>query len=222
MSGSDAVAVDLDVLGEEMLLALDQHGGSATTSEIREFLGIDSHTKINYRIREVLTPQDLITTHQPDGTPGNIPPKELTLTEKGSDVVDQLEQKQGRTENIADRLTRLEEQVQSLREENQHLRAQLDSQENSSPSTAPASEVSEEDIESLQEQVGSLAMQLEDLKEDLLFQDEIRRELDAVRTGTLAMRDLLIEEEDAQQYITQRVEEYQDEITLLSTQNAEN
>jgi len=217
MEQVDSVDVDLDVLGQEMLAALEQHDGSATTSEIRDFLGVDSRTKINYRITESLVPQELITTHQPEAQPGNIPPKELSLTEKGARVLDQLDQERELNRDAAERITRLEEQVQSLREENQELREQLNGHEGASASTDEL----ESEIESLQEQVGSLVMQLEDLKEDPLFQDEIRRELDAVRTGTLAMRDLLIEEEDAQQYITQRVEDYQDEITLLSTQNAE-
>jgi len=82
MGQSNSVDVDLDFLEKEMLAALDQHDGTATTSEIRGYLDVDSRTKINYRIKNSLVSQDLITTYQPETKPGNIPPKELTLTEK--------------------------------------------------------------------------------------------------------------------------------------------
>lgn len=212
MEQVDSVDADLDVLGEEMLAALEQHDGSATTSEIREYLGVDSRTKINYRITEFLTPQDLITTHQPPAKPGNIPPKELTLTEKGARVLDQLAQERELNRDAAERITRLEEQVQSLREENQELREQLSGRGQASTSTDDV----DAEIEALQEQIGSLAMELENVKEDPLFQDGVRAELDAARTGTLAIRDYLFEVHDAEDGIVERSKQYQDDIKLLS------
>lgn len=214
MSEDEPVAADLDVLEEEMLLALDHHDGSATTSEIREYLDIDSRTKINYRVRESLAPQDLITTHQPEGKPGNIPPKELTLTEKGSTVVDQLDQKQGLSEDIAERLARLEEQVQSLRKENQELREQLNGHGKASTSTGEV----DSEIESLQEQIGPLAMQVEDVKEDAIFDAPIRSDIDSTRAGLLAVLAFLIEEhgDGTEQRLQELTDQYLEDLDRLA------
>ncbi|MFD1588509.1 hypothetical protein ACFR9U_16140 [Halorientalis brevis] len=190
MSQSEQLDVDLDVISKEMLHALEQHDGAANTSEIRKFLGIDSRTKINYRINEYLVPQGLVSTHQPDPEPGNIPAKELSITEKGEQALDQIAREAEINRDVAERIARLEEQVQSLRDENQDLREQMaDTGTQQSSST----DASQSEIDDLQSQVANLAMELEDLKDDPLFQSNIRSELDAVRTGTLAMRDYLFD-----------------------------
>ncbi|MCF2165455.1 hypothetical protein [Halobacterium salinarum] len=214
MEQADSVDVDLDVLGEEMLAALEQHDGGATTSELREYLGVDSRTKINYRITEFLAPQDLITTHQPPAKPGDIPPKELTLTEKGARVLDQLAQERELNRDAAERITRLEEQVQSLREENQELREQL----NAGGATSSSTDEVEAGIESLQEQVGSLAMKLEDVREDRIFEESVRSNIDSTRAGLLAILAFLIEEHgpDTEQRLQELTSDYLEDLDRLA------
>lgn len=122
MSQSEGALVELDQLGVEILKALVQHDGTATSTEIRKFLGLDSTTKFNYRVREYLAPEGLVETHQPEPEPGGFPPKEITLTEHGEEYLESIASGGRSSGGIADRLERLEEQVEGLRKENQALR----------------------------------------------------------------------------------------------------
>jgi len=122
MSQSDGALVELDQTGVDILRALVQHDGTATSTELRKFLGLDSTTKFNYRVREYLAPEGLIKTHQPEPEPGGFPPKEITLTEHGKEYLEGLDSGDRNSGGIADRLDRLEEQVEGLRQENQELR----------------------------------------------------------------------------------------------------
>jgi len=121
MAESDGALIDIDELGIDILEALIEHGGDATSTEIRKYLGIDSSTRFNYRVREYLAPEGLIETHQPEPEPGKYPPKEIALTSHGQEYLDSLGT-EGKSGGIADRLDRLEEQVDGLRKENKELR----------------------------------------------------------------------------------------------------
>ena len=275
--------IDLGILSKEILSALENHGGEATSSEIREFLGVDNRSKINYRLREELEPRGLIDSHQPESGPGPIPPKELTLTDDGKRVLEEIEAEHQINRDIAERVEQLERQIEDqpqhpssvsqsdfealqsrvnrLEKSMQRIKTdplfdedfrknlddmrvgviavtdfvidEHDAMDDLSELTAEYAEDlnllrdetvnitadSVEPDELDQHQIGKLAMEIERVKDDPLFDDDIRLELDAVRTGALAMRDYLFEEHDAQDEIEKRADEYEDQIRLLTEED---
>jgi len=122
MSEPEAELVELDRLSIEVLEALAEHGGEATSVELRKYLGVEQRAKINYRFSEYLVPEGLIEAHQPQSDePGRYPPKEIAITDHGEEYLETLDSR-GTRGQIAERLDRLEEQVKGLRKENQDLR----------------------------------------------------------------------------------------------------
>jgi len=208
-SSPSEILPELDQKSQDLLAALadlEPSTETVTTSDLIEATGI-SRPQIHYRLNEYLEPYGLVDTHQPTSeNPGKAPPKEIASTDRGRDVVDKLDSPAGDTD-IGDRLTRLEEQMDAIQSTVQDLEGQ---------SSASGDSEVDADLDAVQEQIGSLAMELEDLKEDPLFQDGVRAELDAVRTGTLAIRDYLFEVQGAEDEIVERSKQYQDEIKLLS------
>lgn len=124
MSESETGLEEIDTLGVDILRALDDHGGEATSAELRNYLGLDSTTRFNYRIREILDPSGYVDTRQPTRDDGRIPAKEIELTEAGRERLEVLEDPTDTRRQIADRVDRLEEQVNGLRDENRELREQ--------------------------------------------------------------------------------------------------
>jgi DNA-binding PadR family transcriptional regulator len=124
MSEAQPELEELDPFEVDILRALAEHDGEATSTEIRNYLGVDGTTKLNYRVREKLEPAGYIDTHQPAREDGRIPPKIISLSETGREVLEVLDDPTETRREIADRVGRLEEQIHGLREENQELREQ--------------------------------------------------------------------------------------------------
>lgn len=122
MSEIDGALVELDLLGVKILEALEEHGGEAPSTDLRNYLGVEKRARFNYRVREYLAPEGLIEATQPDPEPGNIPPQELRLTERGRQYLSEVDSEGLVPEGIVERLDRLEEQVDGLRSENKKLR----------------------------------------------------------------------------------------------------
>ena len=108
-------SIELDRMTMKALRLLDEHGGVATTSELKNVMGLDDTDDLNYRKREYLEPAGLIETHQPKpDSPGKFPPAEWRLTEKGSGVVDELQSEETDRRDIAERVELFFEQLNPL------------------------------------------------------------------------------------------------------------
>jgi hypothetical protein len=121
MSDANGELVELDVLGDEILRALVAHGGETKSPKLMEYLGLEVRSRFHYRVEEYLEPQGLVETYQPEGKPGVMPAKELSITDVGEQYVEQLDG-DDESRGIVERLGRLEEQVDGLRSENKKLR----------------------------------------------------------------------------------------------------
>lgn len=113
--------LDIDKLGHQMLTALEAVGGESNSKLLRRELEDVEPSSFNYRLTTYLEPLGLVETHQPEVKPGNIPPKEITLTEKGKEFLN--ETPVGGDENdLRSRIEHLEDRVETLTQENQELR----------------------------------------------------------------------------------------------------
>lgn len=200
MSKTDAALVEVDNLCEEILEGVAQHGGTATSTQVRKLLGIDSTTRFNYRIREKLVPEGLVETRQPDPSPGEFPPKEITLTDHGKDYLESLDSQGRFGDDLAARLERLEEQVDSLRQENRELREENEElkavieQSNVEQIIGRVRELTD-DVDSLQARVSDWEGTLGDLQSDPVIENETARK--NINTGLIlgnALRELAVEE----------------------------
>ena len=173
MNDSDGVLVELDQLGVEILEALVAHGGEATSTELRKYLGIESTTRFNYRVREYLAPEGLVDTHQPEAEPGHYPAKEVTLTEQGKEYLEAVAAELETERDIADRVDRLEEQVDALREENKELRRQ--NEELSTLIESSNLDRISGDVRELVDEMNTVQNELRNIKQDPLLGDEDTR-----------------------------------------------
>jgi DNA-binding transcriptional ArsR family regulator len=121
MSEFEAASEDVDETGVEILRLLAQRSGKADAAELRQAMDGVSPDSFNYRRREHLVAHGLVETHQPEPSPeGRVPPKVLTLTERGEDFLDSVVDAGPVT--LEERLDQLEEQVEVVRRENRELR----------------------------------------------------------------------------------------------------
>jgi len=200
MSESGAALVEVDNLCVEIMEGIAQHGGTATSTQLRKLLGVDSTTRFNYRVREKLVPEGLVETRQPDPSPGEFPPKEITLTDHGEDFLESLDSEGRFGDEIAARLERLEEQVDALRQENLELREEneeLKTVIESSDVEQVVGRVQEltDDIDSLQATTSNLNDALGDLNSDPVIGNETAQK--NINTGLIlgnALRELAVEE----------------------------
>lgn len=215
MPESETVVDRLGHWPRQILSAIGQHDGEATSSEIREFLGAENTTQINYHVTEHLERHGLVETHQPQSGPGPNAPKKFTLTEEGEKSLENLAEEQNLHQDIADRLSRLENQVAALRDENRDLREQLETGSTKSSST----DISDSELDAIQEQVAHLAMEIEELKDDPLFDETFREELDNFRVGTLALTDFAMNDLEEEEKIAELSAEYEEQINHLAQQD---
>jgi len=206
---------ELDVKSRNILTALadlEPELSTITTRDLIETTGIN-RGQIHYRLREYLEPHGLVDTNQPTGEkPGTVPPKEIWLTDDGHDLVDYLSDSPEEVE-IGERLNRLEERVDTL----QSALRDLDGPSSTSGDVESTDELAGE-LDGVQEQIGSLAMQVEDLKEDAVFEEPIRADIDSTRAGLLAVLAFLIEEHgaDTEQRLQQLTDQYLEDLDRLA------
>lgn len=117
---------DLDWLCIDILKSLDQHGGTATTTEVRDSTGAEDRFKIHYRVDGTLEPSNFITTHQPEGGPGKTPPKELTITEDGQEVLMVVNEEEEFDRDLAERVENLEGRLDTTQNQIEEINQKLD------------------------------------------------------------------------------------------------
>ena len=202
MSESGSRLSTLDQLGIDILRALVDHEGEADSTALRKYLGLNddsARSRFNYRVTEYLEPEGLIETHQPEPEPGKYPPKNLMLTEDGRELLEDLGSESAGN-GIADRLQRLEEQVDGLRQENQELREEnqeLKELVKGSDIEMVTGRVQEltDDVDRLQGKVSNLQDVLGEINGDPLVGNELAQvNLNTAFILGNALRELMIEE----------------------------
>ena len=84
----DIADLDLDAKGFDVYEAIYEHGGEATTTEIKEWTGIETNAIVHYRM-DKLEDQGLIEIGVGEASGNRTPPKLATLTETGQHLADQ-------------------------------------------------------------------------------------------------------------------------------------
>ena len=104
----------LDWKSQEILWALYEQDGTADTSEIRSFTGLENNDHILYRLREKLAPNDLVEVMQPEIENNQIPAKVTTLTPTGESVAKKIAERQETPTDISDRIEKVEAGVSQV------------------------------------------------------------------------------------------------------------
>ncbi|GGK84048.1 hypothetical protein [Haloarcula sebkhae] len=197
---SDQIRTELDKGSRDILSALAEFDSVAETADIKELTGL-SNKQIHYRIENYLEHHGLVITEQPAGGPGPAPAKKIQLTQDGKEVIDTLNQEPS-SGNVVDRLEQVERQVDTIQSTVQGL----DSDSSSTGQT---------DVDNLQEQVANLAMEVEELKNDPIFDTEIRSNLDDCRAAILALTRVLDDRHGDQDRIRELTADYREDIKPL-------
>lgn len=202
--GQSEVPSELDQLSIRLLEVLEQSGGTATSSELKNIIGHDSTRRINYRKSEYLEPAGWIETTQPEPVePGNFPPQEWSITEQGVEFLESREEYPDEYRDIGERVELLEDQLDGLQEQLTDVRE------------------SRERIEDIQSQLTELAAglnEIEDvvnsLKNDALFQSEDRRRINAALiAGSIAMD--VFEDEYGEETVSEWFDQKDAELTQI-------
>ena len=104
----------LDWKSQAILVALDDAGGSATTTEVRNLTGLDNNDIIRYRFSEKLEKQGLIETTRGDTDGTRLAPTVATLTEQGQERATRLDKERETTMDLSDEVEQLRADVTSL------------------------------------------------------------------------------------------------------------
>jgi uncharacterized phage infection (PIP) family protein YhgE len=116
--------INLDWISRGILVALNDNGATTTTSEIKTLTGVTEGTKVPYRLKNKLAPAGLVELTRPGiDENGQTLPLEVTLTDHGTDLAQQLEDYEDvtdtpditeYTDKLDARVTRIESQLDQL------------------------------------------------------------------------------------------------------------
>lgn len=112
---------DLDELALEVLEAVYETGGEATTSEVKRYTGIDKNARIHYRF-DKLEDAGLIEVGQGEAEGNRLPPKKAVLTDEAERQVEGGLFGDEEEPTIAERMNRLERRFEVLMDEFEEVR----------------------------------------------------------------------------------------------------
>ena len=119
--------LDLDAKGFEVLESIYELGGEASTTEVKEYTGIEQNAIIHYRF-DKLEEQGVVEMGTGEVQGNRLPPKVATLTEAGGErIADGLFSDEQPT--VVERVDRLERQFESVVEELQDVKDEFRGQE---------------------------------------------------------------------------------------------
>lgn len=104
----------LDWKSQAILVALNEAGRSASTTEIRTLTGIDNNDIIRYRFTEKLAKQGLIETHRGESDGTQLAPTIATLTEAGQDRAERLDEERESSMDLSDEVEQLRAELTTL------------------------------------------------------------------------------------------------------------
>jgi prefoldin subunit 5 len=106
---------------KKILVGLDELNGEATTTELKEYTGIDAD-QIHYRRKKYLEPAGMMESEQQPGKPGQLQPMILSLTSKGEQLVEYLHEEietaqtlETQMSNLRGRVSELEKEISSIK-----------------------------------------------------------------------------------------------------------
>ena len=199
-SSDDSLLSQLDWKSQEILRAVYENGGRATTSEIKQRTAITDNDHITHRCRRAavaLEPAGLITVADAEkGSPQRNPPLEITLTEQGELLAKRISDRDGRPTEIDQRLERVETTLTALE-------TTVDEQYNE---TETSEDTGDDDLDA---RLTTIEQRLDQLEETLdgeygAWSAEKQHEHAVFGDGFRAMRDLLLDkhEDEFKQYIS--------------------
>lgn len=206
----DALNPDTDLgrWGREVLLAIKAQGGTATSREIVDTIerdiGENGTTVVNYNAKEYLEAEGLVTgqTAAESRKPGSIPPREYHLTDRGRELIRQMDDRD-MTPTVG---------VDDLEETISRLKTRIDTLEDQS-----GSGVNQDALAGVQSDVATLEQQVEAIEQAPILSDEdVRKAIDAGTIWASVCKDLLIEEYGRDE-LERRFKERQREIPLILT-----
>lgn len=115
---------ELSWQSREILKAVQLAGGTATTTEIRNTSTLNSNRQIKYRFDDTDELDGLATVEQPPREGGPFPPKQVTLTERGTRLAEEListadvslEAVAAQVEQLTGQVEQIEEQLAEMGE----------------------------------------------------------------------------------------------------------
>lgn len=191
----------LDWKAEVVLRTLSQLGGSATTSDIRDYSEIEDNDTILYRVNEKLEPAGYVQSSRVDTDEAIIPPKQIELTAKGEELAEKLQEDQDENltlKNLPDKVEQLSKQLNQAQSRLKTLEDQNTAPESSSeaPSSSDSSgEIAtlREQIESQQEQLSRIEQRLDVIEEQAMggWSDDKQEEFETLWNAMLAIRQFI-------------------------------
>lgn len=172
---------DLDWLCVDILKAIAQHGGTATTTEVRDAAGAETRFKVHYRVNGTLEPSGFVSTHQPEGGPGKTPPKELTITEAGEEVLGVVSEEEKLDQDLAERVDNLEGRVDAMQGQLTEINQKLDN-------------LNVDGFMDLIETVEELESAVDEVRSDLIFDERLRKQLNSTQAVAGLVKDDWVDE----------------------------
>jgi hypothetical protein len=147
----------LDWISRGMLVALNDNGDSATTTEIKTLTGVTEGTKVPYRLKNKLAPAGLVDLTRPGMDEKGRPlPMEVALTDDGREVAEELQEheEQARTPNISEYADQLNSEITQLRSRVTDLEDTLQERQQIDEQVADSLEELDSRLETVEQETG--------------------------------------------------------------------
>jgi hypothetical protein len=147
----------LDWISRGVLVALNDNGDSATTTEIKTLTGVTEGTKVPYRLKNKLAPAGLVDLDRPGMDEKGRPlPMNAALTDDGKEVAEELQEleEQARTPDIGEYADQLNSELTQLRSRVTDLEDTLQQRQQIDEQVADSLEELDERLEAIEQETG--------------------------------------------------------------------
>ena len=148
---------ELDWISRGVLVALNDNGDSATTTEIKTLTGVTEGTKVPYRLKNKLAPAGLVDLDRPGMDEKGRPlPMDATLTDDGKEMAEELQEleEQARTPDIGEYADQLNSEITQLRSRVNDLEDTLQQRQQIDEQVADSLEELDERLEAIEQENG--------------------------------------------------------------------
>lgn len=201
---------ELDWKSEELLETLARLDGVATTSEIRDHSAVGENNAILYRVNQKLEPAGVVRSSSLETDEPIIPPKQIELTEKGEELVEELSEEDGvsgdsipsKIEHLAGQLDHIESRLEALESDG------IASDSSSTPEGSDEIAALRAQLENQQKQLARIEQRLDEIEEQAMggWSAEKQEEFETLWNAMLAMRRFL--ENEVEPNTTGSLQEY--------------
>jgi hypothetical protein len=146
----------LDWISRGVLVALDDNGASATTTEIKTLTGVSEGTKVPYRLKNILAPAGLVDLNRPGLDENGRPlPMEATLTDDGLEVAEELQEheEQGQMPDITEYADQLNGEITQLRSRVNSLEDTIEERQQIDEQVADSLEELDDRLETVEQEI---------------------------------------------------------------------